>query len=283
LEKERTEAESKHLEALLQFAARAYRRPLSKTEGDDLLGYYHELRSKNELSHDDALRDAIVSVLMSPDFLYRIDLSTASTSVRPVIQPLSSYELASRLSYFLWCSMPDEELLRHAASGDLRKADVLLAQTRRMLKDVRVYGMATEFTGNWLSFRQFETNNSVDRAAFSQLQQRSARGDVSGADPVSGRRSFCKNRSVLDLVYGDYTFVNPVLAQHYGMPGVTGDSNNWVRVDDAGSYGRGGLLPMAVFPDAELAGTQNESGEARKLGGAESAGNQNPATAASGA
>ena len=121
LEKERTDAEPKHLDALLKFAARAYRRPLTKAERDDLLVYYHSLRDKNQLSHDDAIRDSIVSVLMSPDFLYRIDLLDTGAAASKS-QPLSAYALASRLSYFLWSSMPDEELLRHAASGDLQTA-----------------------------------------------------------------------------------------------------------------------------------------------------------------
>jgi Protein of unknown function (DUF1592)/Protein of unknown function (DUF1588)/Protein of unknown function (DUF1587)/Protein of unknown function (DUF1595)/Protein of unknown function (DUF1585) len=247
LEKERTDAEAKHLDALLRFAARAYRRPLTKAERDDLLVYYRSLRTKNELSHEDAIRDSIVSVLMSPDFLYRIDLSeggAVSSNVKSV--PLSGYALASRLSYFLWASMPDGELFRHAAAGDLNKPDVLLAQTRRMLKDPRVRGLATEFTGNWLSFRQFETNNSVDRQRFPTFNN-----DLREAmfqEPIRFvEDAVANNRSVLDLLYGDYTFVNPALAQHYGMPAVAGDANTWVRVDDAAKYERGGLLPMAVF------------------------------------
>jgi hypothetical protein len=260
LEKERIEAEPKHLESLLQFAARAYRRPLSKEEHDDLLAYYHELRTKNNLSHEDAIRDSIASVLMEPDFLYRIDLTdnhivpsrsvlhpvALKLSTAPAAQPLSSYALASRLSYFLWASMPDDELLRHAAANDLQRPDILLAQTRRMMKDTRVRGLAAEFTGNWLSFRQFETNNTVDRQRFPAFTN-----DLREAmfqEPVRFvQDAVSNNRSVLDLLYGDYTFVNPVLAQHYGMPEVKGDANTWVRVDDANRYGRGGLLPMAVF------------------------------------
>ncbi len=259
LEKERVEAEPKHLESLLQFAARAYRRPLTKAECDDLLAYYHELRTKNNLSHEDAIRDSIASVLMEPDFLYRIDLTdnqpvSSKSALRPValkisvlpVQPLSSYALASRLSYFLWASMPDDELLRHAAANDLQKPDVLLAQTRRMMRDARVRGLAAEFTGNWLSFRQFETNNTVDRQRFPAFTN-----DLREAmfqEPVRFvQDAVSNNRSVLDLLYGNYTFVNPVLAQHYGMPEVKGDANTWVRVDDANRYGRGGILPMAVF------------------------------------
>jgi len=243
LEKERTDAEPKHLEALLKFATRAYRRPLTKAERDDLLAYYHSLRDKSQLSHEDAIRDTVVSVLMSPDFLYRIDLLDTGTAKT---QPLSAYALASRLSYFLWSSMPDDELMRHAASGDLRRPDVLLAQTRRMLKDGRVRGMATEFAGNWLDFRRFENNNSVDRQRFPAFNN-----DLREAmfqEPVRFVEDAIHNdRSVLDLLYGNYTFVNPALAKFYGMPEVKGDQDTWVRVDDAGKYQRGGLLPMAVF------------------------------------
>ena len=245
LEKERIDAEPQHLEALLKFAARAYRRPLTKAERDDLLAYYHALRDKNQLSHEDAIRDSIVSVLMSPDFLYRIDLLDTGMATSKS-QPLSAYALASRLSYFLWSSMPDDELLRHAASGDLKRPDVLLAQTRRMLKDDRVRGMATEFGGNWLDFRRFETNNSVDRERFPSFNN-----DLREAmfqEPVRFIEDAIRNdRSVLDMLYGNYTFVNPVLAKHYGMPAVNPEAKDWVRVDDADKYQRGGLLPMAVF------------------------------------
>jgi hypothetical protein len=264
LEKEHADAEPKHLDALLRFAAHAYRRPLTKAERDDFVAYYHTLRDKNQLSHEDAIRDSIASVLMSPDFLYRIDLldstlassgsgagsviskAASKTYAGAAIRPLSPYALASRLSYFLWSSMPDDELLRHAASGDLRRPDVLLAQTRRMLKDDRVRGMATEFGGNWLDFRHFETNNTVDRQRFPSFDN-----DLREAmfqEPIRFIEDAIQDdRSVLDMLYGHYTFVNPVLAKHYGMPEVKGDRDAWVRVDDAGAYQRGGLLPMAVF------------------------------------
>ena len=113
--------------------------------------------------------------------------------------------------------MPDAELLQHAAAGDLHKPAVLLAQTRRMLKDPRVRGLATEFTGNWLVFRQFETNNSVDRERFPTFND-----DLREAmfqEPIRFMQDTIQHdRSVLDLLYGNYTFVNPPLAKHYGMP-----------------------------------------------------------------
>jgi hypothetical protein len=259
LEKERVDSEPKLLDALLQFAAGAWRRPLTQADRDDLVSYYHTLREKNELSHEDAMRGSIVSVLMSPDFLYRIDLlnesASASAPRQPVavnfptavpVQPLPPYALASRLSYFLWSSMPDDELMRHAAAGDLCKPDVLLAQTRRMLKDSRVRGFATEFTGNWLEFRHFETNNSVDRQRFpsftNELRESMFQEPIRFVEHVVQ-----DDVSILDFLYGNYTFVNPALAEHYGVPEVKGDANTWVRVDDADRYHRGGLLAMAVF------------------------------------
>src|SRR5471030_1559094 len=106
-EKARLDAEPSHLKSLLAFAARAYRRPLVKAEKDDLMGYYRSLREKDGLDHEAAIRESIVSVLMSPDLCYRIDLAADGRDVRP----LSDYDLASRLSYFLWSSLPDDELL----------------------------------------------------------------------------------------------------------------------------------------------------------------------------
>ncbi|SPE43336.1 conserved exported hypothetical protein [Candidatus Sulfopaludibacter sp. SbA3] len=243
MERMRMEAEPLHLEALLKFAARAYRRPLTKAERDDILAYYHKLREKDGLTHEDAIRDSIVSVLMSPDFCYRVDLLDAGV---PGVHPLSGFALASRLSYFLWSSMPDAELLAHAASGDLHNTDVLLVQTRRMLKDERALGLATEFGGNWLDFRRFETHNAVDRDRFPMFTNELR--EAMFQEPIRFLGDVIhNNRSVLDLLYGDYTFVNPVLARHYGIPDVKGSADSWVRVDDAGRYQRGGLLPMAVF------------------------------------
>jgi Protein of unknown function (DUF1592)/Protein of unknown function (DUF1588)/Protein of unknown function (DUF1585) len=142
--------------------------------------------------------------------------------------------------------MPDEELLARAEAGDLQKPEVLIAQTRRMLKDVRARGLALEFAGNWLDFRRFEEHNAVDRERFPSFTN-----DLREAmfqEPVRFIEDVIRqDRSVLDLLYADRTFVNPILARHYGMPDVAGDAERWVQVDDARLYGRGGLLPMAVF------------------------------------
>lgn len=242
VEKAKVDAEPTHLDALLDFAARAYRRPLTKAEAADLLGYYRKLRARDGLSHEDAVRDAIVAVLVSPDFSYRIDLVAADSKA----MPLADYALASRLSYFLWSSMPDAELLAVAARGELKRPEVLARQARRMLKDEKVRGLATEFGGNWLDFRRFEELNTVDHERFpafdNELRQAMYEEPIRFMLDV-----FRGHSSVLDFLYAKHTFVNPVLAKHYGMPKVSEDKNNWVRVDDASQYDRGGLLPMAAF------------------------------------
>jgi hypothetical protein len=251
LEKMRAAAQPVQLEALVRFAGRAYRRPLTQAERGSLIAYYQKIRKQGALSHEDAMRDSVASVLISPVFLYRVDLQDTATRGAALVPfhgriPLSGYELASRLSYFLWSSMPDQELLNHAAAGDLARRDVLIAQTRRMLNDPRARGLATEFAASWLDSRHFETFNSVDRERFPTFTN-----DLREAmfeEPVRFFEDVIRNNSsVLDLLYGNYTFVNPVLASHYGIPGVTGKKDDWVRVDNAGRYDRGGLLPMAVF------------------------------------
>jgi hypothetical protein len=246
IEKAKIAAEPKHLASLRQFAARAYRRPLTEAEGDDLIAYYRGLRGKTQLSHEEAIRESLVSVLMSPHFLYRVDLRSSGAAGGSSVVPLTPYALASRLSYFLWSSMPDAELLRHAAAGDLIRRDVLLSQARRMMKDPRTAGFATEFTGNWLGVRHFERSNSVDRERFPAFTNELR--EAMFLEPVRFMEHIVReNRPVLDLLFGDYTFANPVLAKHYEIPDVTGDAQTWVRVENASRYGRGGLLPMAVF------------------------------------
>src|SRR5260370_6700462 len=120
----RVEAEPRHVDALLKFAARAWRRPLSQVERDNVLAFYGSLREKSGLTHEEAIRDSIVSVLMSPKFCYRIDPSAIITKKRRGQtvggQPLSGYALASRFSYFLCSTMPEQALLTPAAHGDLQ-------------------------------------------------------------------------------------------------------------------------------------------------------------------
>ncbi len=245
LEQERLAAEPSQLQALVDFAQKAFRRPLAPAEKDSILAFYHTLRGQN-LDHEEAIRDSVVSILMSPSFFYLVDLPDAAPRPGQRAQPLTDYELATRLSYFLWSSLPDRELLAHAAAGDLHQPAVLTAQVRRMLHDDRVRDFASEFAGNWLDVRRFEEHNAVDRDRFPEFSNELR--EAMFQEPLHFFADLVRrNGSVLDFIYGNYTFVNPVLAKHYGMPEPKVAADDWVRVDDAGSYHRGGLLPMSVF------------------------------------
>ena len=241
VEQAQRDAEPRHLQALLNFAARAYRRPLSEADRADLLAFYRDVRERYDLGHEEAIRESIVLILTSPNFSYRVDLVEAGGGV----QPLSDFDLASRLSYFLWSSMPDEELLQHAAAGDLHEPEVIKAQARRMLQDPRIRALAVEFGGNWLDFRDFEQIGTVDRERFPSFSDELR--EAMFEEPVRFLLDvFQHNRSILDFLYARDTFVNPTLARHYGMR-VRGDESAWVRVHIADRYDRGGLLPMAAF------------------------------------
>jgi hypothetical protein len=242
VERARQSAEPSHLAALQTFAARAYRRPLEPAERQELLAFYRKLRDRDQLSHEEALRDTIATILLSPEFSYRLDLPEPGSG----IHPLPDYALASRLSYFLWSSMPDAELLAHAAAMDLHQPKILVAQARRMLRDGRSRALAEQFAGNWLEFRRFEEANTVDRSRFPSFTN-----DLRRAMAEEPLRFFqyvvSRDRPVLDFLDADYTFVNSVLARHYDMPVPEAAPDRWVKVDAAHRYGRGGLPPMALF------------------------------------
>ena len=244
----RRAAEPNHLTHLVAFAERAYRRPMEATERDAVQAFYRQLRQSG-LEHEDAIRDALASVLASPHVLYRVDVARTVTQSRigdRAVAPLSDHSLANRLSYFLWSSMPDAELLAHAAAGDLHREEVLRAQVRRMLRDDRISRLATEFGTNWLGVRRFEEYNSVDRERFPAFTNDLRRAFFE--EPVRFLTALIREgRPVTDLLFGDYTYVNRTLAAHYGMPQPDGAADRWIRVDKAGRYQRGGLLPMAVF------------------------------------
>jgi hypothetical protein len=245
LERTRKAAEPTHVKALQDFAERAYRRRLTPPERDEIAAFYKTLRSEDGISHEDAVRDTLVSILMSPHFCYRVDLPLQAAAGPGKVQPLADDALASRLSYFLWSSLPDAELLDCAAKGTLHQPEVLIAQTRRMLRDDRVRGLATQFGGNWLDFRRFYEHNAVDRTRFptfdNELRQAMYEEPIRFILDVVQQ-----NHSVLDFLEAKHTFVNKPLARHYGMP-TPAKADQWVRVENADQFGRGGLLPMAVF------------------------------------
>jgi Protein of unknown function (DUF1592)/Protein of unknown function (DUF1588)/Protein of unknown function (DUF1587)/Protein of unknown function (DUF1585)/Protein of unknown function (DUF1595) len=250
VEQTRRSSEAIHLDAIERFAERAFRGALTSQHRDKIRQFYSSLRQVENLSHEEAIQDLLVSVLMSPEFCYRIDLKSETAERRP----LSDLSLANRLSYFLWASMPDEQLLTLAKDGQLHEPNVLANEVDRMLRDNRIRGLATEFGSQWLDFQRFQSHNSVDRVRFPQFTD--ALREAMYQEPILFLTDLIQqNRSVHNCLDADYTFLNSELASHYGLPDESeGDKTRWWRASELPNSQRGGLLPMAVFM------TQNSPG-----------------------
>lgn len=229
-------AEPKHLQAVLDFADRAYRRPITAEEKQELRGLYTKLREQ-ELPHEEAIRLTLARVLVAPAFLYRAEKAPPG----PDPAPVSDWEMASRLSYFLWSSEPDQRLRAAAAAGTLRTPYGVAAEARRMLRDGRVRRMATEFGAAWLHIYDFDSLDEKSERHFPTFAK--LRGDMYEESVQFFTDFFRNNRSVVSLLDSDYTFVNESLARHYGMDGVTGPE--WRRIDGMKAHGRGGILGQA--------------------------------------
>ena len=231
------DTEPKHVDAVIEFAGRAYRRPLTEAEKNELRGLYRKLRQQ-ELPHDQSIRLTLARVLVAPAFLYRAENPAPGKEPGPV----NDFELANRLSYFLWSSMPDAELSAVAASGKLHEPAMLSAQTKRMLRDPRVRRMATEFACSWLHIHGFdELGEKSDRHFPTFVGLRGAMYEESIRFFTD---FFQSDRPVLTILDADYTFLNEALAKHYGIPGVSGAE--WRRVDGIKKYSRGGILTQAT-------------------------------------
>jgi len=233
--------EAIYFQDLERFAAAAYRRPLTGSEREKLKKFFDEVNKNPEYGIEHAMRASIASILVSPHFCYRFDAPPAGETVGA----LTAIALASRMSYFLWSSVPDEELRALAKSGELLNEKVLREQTRRMLKDPKVSRFALEFFGQWLGYRYFLKQASIDRTAFPAFDD--ALKQAMFEEPTRyATHLIQKNLPVTDLLSGDSTLVNKRLAQHYGTQ-FKGQADEWELVDGQGSRGRSGLLGMAVF------------------------------------
>ncbi|MDX1950569.1 MAG: DUF1592 domain-containing protein [Verrucomicrobiota bacterium] len=227
-----------HLAAVLKFANDAYRRPLNDLEQSELRTFYQQLR-KQELPHDEAIRLSLARVLTSPSFLYRAEKPGPGRKAGPV----TSWEMANRLSFFLWSSAPDLELRTLAANGKLQDPEMLKKQARRMLKDWRIRRLATEFACAWLHIYDFdELNEKSDRHFPTFLEIRSALYE----EPIRFFTDLFQNdRPVREILDADYSYLNEPLARHYGIPGIKG--KEWQRVDGMKRFSRGGILGQAAI------------------------------------
>jgi len=231
------DSEPRHLEQLLDFADAAYRRPTTEVERRDLLALYQQLRAQ-DMAHDEAFRLTLARILVAPAFLYRVEQPAAGD----LAQPVSDWELASRLSYFLWSSTPDEALTRHARAGTLSQPAVLRAEARRLLHDPRVRALATEFACQWLHLRDFDQLDEKSERHFPEFL--GLRADMYEETIRFFTDLFASDGPVTDIINADHTFLNEALASHYGIPGVQGPE--WRRVEGLKNHGRGGVLGMAT-------------------------------------
>ena len=227
-----------HLDAAVEFAARAWRRPLTDSGEQGLRILYRQLRDSG-ISHEEAIRLTVARILTSPAFLYRSEQPAPGREPAPV----SGRELANRLSYFLWSSMPDPELQKAASTGELSQERTLVQQARRMLDDPRTRRLAIQFACQWLHVRGFDQNDDKNERlypAFARL-----RGEMYEETVMFFEDLFRNDGSLLSLLDADHTFLNESLAKHYGIDGVSGPA--WRRVDGIREKGRGGVLAMATI------------------------------------
>lgn len=226
---------------LADFARRAYRRPVSNDELDRLVAFV-EAVMKEGGNYNEGMQVAATAVLVSPHFLYRweLDAGAASPEDGDGQRLLNDYELASRLSYFLWSSMPDEALLGAAAQGLLGKAETLETQVRRMLDDPKSWALIENFAGQWLQVRNLDI--SPDPKLFPEFDE-DLRRAMKMETQLFVQEILRQDRSLLDLLNADFTYVNERLARHYGIEGIEGEA--FQRVNLKPEHHRGGLLTQA--------------------------------------
>jgi mono/diheme cytochrome c family protein len=229
---------------LTNLARRAYRRPVTSADIEAPLSFYKRSRQSGG-SFDDGIRAGVARVLSSPYFLYRIEKDPPDARAG-VAHPVSDIELASRLSFFLWSSIPDEKLLDLAEAGRLRQPEVLAAQVRRMIQDERADALVENFTGQWLQLRNLEAKVVPDIIMFPDFDDNMRKGFRKETEMFFGY-ILRDDRSTLDLLNADYTFIDEQLARHYGIPGVYGPQFRRVKIPDPnrrGLLGQGSILSL---------------------------------------
>jgi hypothetical protein len=232
---------------LSTLARRAYRRPVSDADIQRLLTFYAEGRTQG--GFDTGIELALRRLLVSPEFLFRVH--TEPTSLGPgTIYRISDLELASRISFFLWSSIPDDQLLEAASSGKLRDPATLEHHVRRMLADGRSRALVNNFTGQWLQLRNLEAQRPA-ASLFPDFDD-SLREAFRTETELFVDSILREDRGAIDLLTGDYTFVNERLSRHYGIPNVRGSQFRRVALEDEnrrGLLGQGSILTITSRPN----------------------------------
>ena len=236
-------------EIVANLAMRAFRRPLAEEDIAERLAYYHDGRADGG-TFERGIEFALAGILASPHFLYRAE--QAPVGVTAGTYRITDLELASRLSFFLWNTIPDDELRTVAARNELREPEVLRAQIERMLADPRSESLASNFAYQWLHLEKLD-DLEPDRGLFPQSsrtndQRRNFIKEITlFVDSV-----FREDRSVIELLTADYTFLNESLATHYGINHVRGDRFRRVELPDSarwGLLGKGAVLLASSYPN----------------------------------
>jgi hypothetical protein len=227
------EASAKQILATLM--GRAYRRPVGYADVERVMPFYREAR--RDADFDAGIESALSAILVSREFLFRVEREPAGVAPRTAYR-ISDLELASRLSFFLWSSIPDDELLDVAARDELHKPDVLAKQTRRMLADLRSRSLVTNFAGQWLYLRNLDSINP-DPRLFPDFDD-NLRQAMRRETELLFEEVVREDHSVLDLLKSDHAWLNERLAKHYGIPHVYGPRFRSIALGPGSE--RGGLL-----------------------------------------
>lgn len=232
---------------LSALARRAFRRAVTDSDIRPLMAFYQ--RGRREGDFDSGIQKALGAMLVSPDFLFRVEQDPKGAAPGSAYR-ISDYELASRLSFFLWSTIPDDELLKLAEQGKLKNPAVLRQQVARMLQDPRSDALVSNFAGQWLQLRNLATAKP-DPELFSTFDE-SLRRSFQRETELFFESILRENRSVLDLLDADYTFLNERLAEHYGVPRIYGSQFRKVAINDpnrGGLLGQGSVLTVTSYPN----------------------------------
>jgi hypothetical protein len=231
---------------LSTFLRRAFRRPVSSDEIEKYIGFV-QAAVKEKRPIEQGMKLAIQAALVSPHFLFRVELDpgdgqAGGPKARPATRGLNNHELASRLSYFLWSSMPDDALMALADTGRLREPQVLQAEVSRMIKDAKARALTENFAGQWLNLRKLD-QCSPDPGLFPSWSEQ-LRKDMRAETEAFFEGIVRGDRSVIEFLNADYTFVNERLARYYGLTNVAGPTFQRVQLTDRK---RSGIITQAAL------------------------------------
>ncbi|HET9833711.1 MAG TPA: DUF1592 domain-containing protein, partial [Vicinamibacterales bacterium] len=232
---------------LSSLARVAYRRPVDKQTVETLIGFYK--KGRTDASFERGVESALQFILASPEFLIRFEADPPNIASKKAYR-LDDVALASRLSFFLWSSVPDEPLLTLASQGKLKDPMVLEQQVKRMLADPRSEALVTNFAEQWLHLRNLKSS-TPDLEAFPDFDD-NLRQSMKEETSLFFDSIVREDRSVVDLLNADYTFVNERLARHYGIPNIYGSQFRRVKVTDEarrGLLGQAAVLTVTSYPN----------------------------------